>query len=153
MTAKYQQYLERNPDCVADLAYTLSQRRDYLPYRCFSITGNNSIGKISSMTKVPGTTPHLIMIFTGQGAHWYGMGKDLVENDAHFRNDIVAMDSILQGLKHPPTWSLLGKQITNRMHLTSILMTQMNLSSPQELTPSSGRRSHNQSAQQFKLRW
>jgi acyl transferase domain-containing protein len=49
------------------------------------------------------------MIFSGQGAQWPGMGKELIENDDFFRKDISAMDAVLQRLEHPPNWTIVGE--------------------------------------------
>lgn len=48
------------------------------------------------------------MVFSGQGAQWAGMGRELILSDKRFREDIEVMDSILQSLNDPPTWSILG---------------------------------------------
>jgi len=50
------------------------------------------------------------MIFSGQGAQWPGMGKELIATDPEFRKDIFAMDRILQGLKYPPDWTIESKE-------------------------------------------
>jgi acyl transferase domain-containing protein len=49
------------------------------------------------------------MIFSGQGAQWPEMGKDLIQIDPRFREDIRAMDDILQSLNYPPDWKIDGK--------------------------------------------
>lgn len=70
MTANYQQFVEQNPDSVADLAYTLANRREHLPHRSFSIINNGVMGNIAPPTKA-GQRPNLVMVFTGQGAQWH----------------------------------------------------------------------------------
>lgn len=50
----------------------------------------------------------VIMIFSGQGAQWAGMGRELL-TDRQFLKDIARMDTILHGLKHPPAWTILCK--------------------------------------------
>jgi hypothetical protein len=37
------------------------------------------------------------------------MGKQLIEEYASFGEDIYAMDRVLEGLPHPPPWTIRGK--------------------------------------------
>jgi len=48
-------------------------------------------------------------VFSGQGAQWPEMGKDLFDQDRGFRDDIEEMDRVLQSLRHPPTWTIAGE--------------------------------------------
>ena len=103
-------YLEEYPDRVLDMAYTLSQRRDHHVYRTFGIVGHDgAMGKTAAITKVPSTTPDLVMVFSGQGAQWSTMGKELVLTDMAFRRDIGEMNGILQSLSHAPAWNIEGQ--------------------------------------------
>ncbi|KAJ8066769.1 hypothetical protein OCU04_004157 [Sclerotinia nivalis] len=49
------------------------------------------------------------MVFSGQGAQWPEMGRDILLKDPEFRKDIAEMGQILQSLIHPPSWTLAGK--------------------------------------------
>jgi malonyl CoA-acyl carrier protein transacylase len=49
-----------------------------------------------------------VLVFSGQGAQWPGMAKELIENDKPFRDDLVKMDQVLKGLEFPPSWNLTG---------------------------------------------
>ena len=103
-------YLERYPDRVLDMAYTLAQRREYHIYRNFCIAGDDgTVAKAAATVKIPSTPPDIVMIFSGQGAQWPTMGRELVLTNPEFRNDIGAMDSILQALQYPPAWGLEGQ--------------------------------------------
>lgn len=98
-------YLDR----VLDMAYTLNQRREHHVYRTFCTVGDDrAMGKAAAVAKVPIVTPDLVMTFSGQGAQWPTMGRELVLKNSEFRSDIGAMDSILQSLQHPPAWSIKG---------------------------------------------
>lgn len=102
-------YLEKHPDRLLDMAYTLNQRREHRLYRSFCTVSEDGImGRAAAMTKVPTHTPELVMVFSGQGAQWPTMGGELILKDQEFRNDIEAMDSILKSLQYPPTWSIQG---------------------------------------------
>jgi acyl transferase domain-containing protein len=104
----YQEYLQLHPERLSDLSYTLALRREHLPYRAYSVVGGESVS-ISPFAKVSGSLSGVTMIFSGQGAQWPGMSKDLIETDSAFREDIMAMDDILQSLKHPPNWRIESK--------------------------------------------
>jgi len=107
----HREYIKLHPERLLDLAYTLSLHREHLPYRAFSIAAGGVITTNSSFTKVSSSVPDIVMIFNGQGGQWPEMGRDLVETDQKFREDIMAMDSILQSLKHPPNWKIESKSI------------------------------------------
>lgn len=94
-----------------DIAYTLALRRERLPHRSFSIVQDGDIiGSWESATVAAAKPAPVYMAFTGQGAHWAGMAKEMVLGDDLFRKDIALMDSILSGLTHPPSWSMMGKR-------------------------------------------
>lgn len=112
--SNYQEYIKLHPECLLDLAYTLSIRREQLPYRAFSVVLDGSITNISSFTKVSGTVPGVVMICSGQGAQWPEMGRELIQTDHKFRDDIRAMDKILQTLNYPPEWRIEGQNSLSR---------------------------------------
>ncbi|KAI5920277.1 hypothetical protein F4810DRAFT_438322 [Camillea tinctor] len=107
-------YLEQRPemfqkDLMADVAYTLGQRRSLLNWRV-AIPARRSfdlIDIINGHKLTPGkeTDPLRIgFIFTGQGAQWYGMGRELYEHYPVFTHAIDYADTCLQSLG--ATWSL-----------------------------------------------
>ena len=102
-------YIESHGDRLQDVVYTLNQRREHHLYRTYCIASvNGSISDTAPVAKLPTTTPDMVMVFSGQGAQWPAMGRELMLADPDFRNDIEAMDGILQTLKYPPLWSLEG---------------------------------------------
>ena len=112
LAANCQDYLKLHPERLTDLAYTLSLRREHLPHRAFSVAGNGISKDVSPFIKVAtGNVPEIAMIFTGQGSNWPGMGKEFIEADPKVREDIIAMDEILQSLKYPPDWRIEGKEL------------------------------------------
>lgn len=90
----YQTTMPRN------LAYTLCQRRSHLPWRvaivsdmCSSLAiALNSPDAVAM--RAPSKAPKIAFIFTGQGAQWYAMGRELLESHAVFR------DSIMRSTEH-----------------------------------------------------
>lgn len=113
ITQNYESYLEHHADSINDLAYTLAQRREHLKYRSFCVTDGSVPLEISPQTKsqAPSQTA---FIFTGQGAQWVYMGRQLMVDYPPFLANIRSMDEVLQKLEHAPPWSIEGIIIINR---------------------------------------
>ncbi|OJI89152.1 hypothetical protein ASPTUDRAFT_134297 [Aspergillus tubingensis CBS 134.48] len=103
---QFQQCVPESPQLAYDFAYTLALHREHLPYRAFGIWDHGAFSETSGLAKVPSRVPEVTMIFSGQGAQWAQMGKDLLETDVEFRRDIHAMDEVLQSFAYPPNWSI-----------------------------------------------
>ncbi|GAW12429.1 hypothetical protein ANO14919_017950 [Xylariales sp. No.14919] len=108
-------YLEQRPEMfqkalMADVAYTLGQRRSLLQWRVAipALRSFDLIEAIDSQRLAPGkeSDPLRIgFIFTGQGAQWYGMGRELYQQYPIFGNAIDYADVCLGSLG--ASWSLL----------------------------------------------
>ena len=61
--------------------------------------------------KAPTVAPDVAMVFSGQGAQWPGMGRDLIRSNKAFLDDIRTMDRILGTLSHPPEWTIEGDHL------------------------------------------
>nr|ALQ32976.1 putative polyketide synthase [Fusarium sp. NRRL 25184] len=105
----HQEWTAANPDCIANLAYTLATHRQYLPHRAFIVSQRETSIEISSPLKAPAGPLSLVFVFSGQGAQWPGMTKELIESDVAFRSDLNAMNSTLQKLEFPPSWNLIDE--------------------------------------------
>ena len=83
-------YLEQRPemfqrDLMSNVAYTLGQRRSFLPWRV-AVPATESFGLIEKISK--GTIqptkesgePRIGFVCTGQGAQWWAMGRELYES-------------------------------------------------------------------------
>jgi acyl transferase domain-containing protein len=106
---KYQNYLLNNSVLLKDVAYTLGAHRVHMLYKAFGIANapDNIPFEASPVTK-SNSSPVLAFVFTGQGAQWPEMGKELIEDYDTFRADIRAMDAALKQLKQAPSWKIEG---------------------------------------------
>lgn len=91
-----------NQHPLADIAYTLAAKRTKFSQRSFrivdsldSLHGMNHEGQIYT---VPPQNARLGFIFTGQGAQWHGMGRELL-NYRVFRDAIQYLDYVVSVLR------------------------------------------------------
>ncbi|RAH59477.1 polyketide synthase [Aspergillus piperis CBS 112811] len=86
-------------DC---LSHTLSSRRSWLEWRAYAVAEPDS-----DWTTIPGrmvcpgqciTSPNLAYIFSGQGAQWYAMGRELLDAYPTFFNSMHEANAYLQTL-------------------------------------------------------
>ncbi|KID66135.1 Highly reducing polyketide synthase gloL [Metarhizium brunneum] len=100
MIDNYRHWVERNPSKVADLAYTLARKRDHGPHRAFAIANGGAIETVSPPASIkPGTKPpNIVMVFTGQGAQWPQMGRQLWQSNETFKASIQHLDQCLQAV-------------------------------------------------------
>lgn len=65
-----------------NLVYTLDRKRTSMAWRSFAIIGSlvdlQRIDEIASSAQMAVSKPALCLVFTGQGAQWPGMGRELV---------------------------------------------------------------------------
>ncbi|KZZ87545.1 polyketide synthase [Moelleriella libera RCEF 2490] len=108
MTSQFRQWMEKNLDKIDELAYTLAKRREHLTYRSFMVASPGKIPDVASQgRRVGNAAPSLVMVFTGQGAQWPRMGRELLmREDLVFQNSIRALDSYLGLLPDAPEWTI-----------------------------------------------
>ena len=101
-------YLEKHPDAydafvMGNIAYTLGQRRSLFPWRS-AVSASNSkdlIALLSGNLDIfdGSKEPSVSLVLTGQGAQWYGMGRELLAASPVFRASIQLIDEILNALE------------------------------------------------------
>ena len=102
---------------LKDLVYTFSSRRSLMPWRHSIVTGTRQDllsslkPKILKLNRVT-SAPQLVFIFTGQGAQWHAMGRELLLTSSCFKRSICKSTWILQGLGAP--WSLLDELLRDK---------------------------------------
>ena len=101
-----------NDFVLADVTYTLTTRRSMFSHRGFAIadttSGKVEIDEDSFTTGKSGSTrlSRIGFVFTGQGAQWPHMGRELIDEFEVFRSSIRYQDYVLTQLPNPPTWSI-----------------------------------------------
>ncbi|PLN79543.1 hypothetical protein BDW42DRAFT_172734 [Aspergillus taichungensis] len=85
-----------------NLAHTLASRRSHLKWRSFALADPNKsfknlAGEFSPAIK-SSSSPRVAFIFTGQGAQWYAMGRELIPRYEIFRNTLADAGQYLKTL-------------------------------------------------------
>src|SRR5262249_19305312 len=120
LAAAYHEQLKHEATPFADLCYSASVRRSHHSYRLAIVgrtreelaerlstflRGEAATG-ISVGTKLPGPRKGLVFVFSGQGSHWLGMGRDLLAYEPVFRNRLEECDACLRQYAN---WSVIAE--------------------------------------------
>ncbi|GME32277.1 Lovastatin diketide synthase LovF 2 [Neofusicoccum parvum] len=107
-------YLDTKPPSdpaafLDSLAYTLAEKRTAMPWKTFAI-GSDAASLRASLASAPAAArssashvPRVALVFTGQGAQWFAMGRGLAVYEA-FAASLRAAERALRALGCP--WSL-----------------------------------------------
>ena len=107
MIFNFDSHVHSNRDNLPDLSYTLANGREHMPYRSFTIAASDGSTSLTPVTKINTLAGHLVMAFTGQGAQWPQMGRELLRHNSTFRNSIRATDQYLESFTDSvPQWRL-----------------------------------------------
>lgn len=100
-------YIEQHPEVfqkrlVNDMAYTLGERRTHLQWR-IAITASSCSGlanALNSISATPGVVatkePKVAFVYTGQGAQWAEMGKELMNSHPIFAKAVETCSNYLE---------------------------------------------------------
>ncbi|KAL1618817.1 putative Hybrid PKS-NRPS biosynthetic cluster [Neofusicoccum ribis] len=120
MLASYSEFLKTNESVnIRDVAWTLQSRRSALAFKT-AVSGQSSAEVIATIDAaldkkenlgVRASGPEklsILGVFTGQGAQWPTMGRDLIKASPYVREVIALMDKSLQELPEAdrPAWSI-----------------------------------------------
>lgn len=108
--ATLRDYLESNKDLIRDdflddLAFTLNEKRTSFMWKT-AVIGSSVTDLCHSLSdslkiRCSARRPTLAFVFTGQGAQWVGMGKELLHTYPAFSESISRIDKYLAELGAP----------------------------------------------------
>ncbi|ROW15068.1 hypothetical protein VPNG_03455 [Cytospora leucostoma] len=90
----------------ADLEYTLAYRRTRHFFRAYVLSDGPKFKESQVVYGKLGETPRIGFVFTGQGAQWPQMGRELLEKFPVALHTVQRLDEALQSMPEPPSWSL-----------------------------------------------
>ncbi|PLB45025.1 putative polyketide synthase [Aspergillus steynii IBT 23096] len=119
LAARYATAVDELSPHLVDLAFTLLSRRSTLSKTVYFVAssaeetkshlGQIATGEIQPVSSSPATTTTMLWIFTGQGAQWPQMGRQLLDCCPLFSAVIHECDRALACLPDPPAWSLVAE--------------------------------------------
>jgi iterative type I PKS product template protein len=129
-------YMAEHPEAsISDISYTTTARRIQHNWRMNVTASDVSQAKVLLKAKtqeefVPVTAqePKVAFTFTGQGSHYAGLGKDLLEHSSIFRTQINEMDNIAKMHGFPSFLPLINGSVKDISTLSPVV-TQLGLAS------------------------
>lgn len=123
LVESYTKFLRSDEVDIMDIAATLSSRRSQHPVRAtFSGVSKEKLqqeleGAISASStigerKQPSSHPRILGVFTGQGAQWAQMGRELILTSPLAKETINRLQESLDSLPDGPAWTI-ENELTN----------------------------------------
>ena len=99
-----------------DLAYTLARHRTQHFHRGYAVADGPTLRESQVVYGKRGPSPPIGFVFTGQGAQWPQMGRELLDKFPVARDTIKKLDQTLQLLPQgiAPLWTLEGELTQSR---------------------------------------
>ena len=116
---------------LENMLYTLSEKRSKLPWKSYFVCDSvpelarSLPEKLSRPMRSPRTAPKLGFVFSGQGAQWHAMGRELFIYPV-FKDSLCNADKFLRSLGCQ--WSLVGMFIRLALDSLSNQCLKMNFS-------------------------
>ncbi|KAF3768085.1 hypothetical protein M406DRAFT_80584 [Cryphonectria parasitica EP155] len=130
-------------DALRNLSYTLNTRRSLLAWRSAFVASNQTdlsteLGQGKAIKSKAGISSiQTAFVFTGQGAQWYAMGRELMNGSSIFRQSLDLSDhilrsrgckwSLLEELTKPEKESLVGRSEISQPATTAIQLALVDL--------------------------
>jgi thioester reductase-like protein len=116
----YRRLLRQSPDALDDICWSAGAAREHHSQRLVVTghTGREMRERLSDWLLLPedapgivsglaaSTTDPLVYVFTGQGAQWWGMGRQLLQREPLFRQTLEQIDALFVPLSG---WSLVER--------------------------------------------
>ncbi len=125
MAANLLDYLQSRPvqnesDFLDNLAFTLGQRRSVFPWASAQPASSvPALIKALSSSKMAPTrathAPAIGFVFTGQGAQWWAMGRELIAAYPLFRSSVLECEAHLR--QFGCTWDITGKPFASTFYV------------------------------------
>ena len=107
-----------------NLAYTLGQRRTLLPWRlaCSAAFSQELTASLDNNAQPVRSSkePNVGFVFSGQGAQWHGMGKELLSTYPVFKQTMRDVDACLKLLG--ATFSIIGTSHFNPFNVDNDIL-------------------------------
>ena len=103
--------ISNNQEFFDDLTHTMNSRRTAMDWRLAvtawdSDTLGDSLDPQKLRPRRAILNPRIGFVFTGQGAQWFAMGRELISKYTVFRNSLLSADNHFKQLG--ASWSLIG---------------------------------------------
>jgi acyl transferase domain-containing protein/acyl-CoA synthetase (AMP-forming)/AMP-acid ligase II/acyl carrier protein len=112
LSGAYAGFLRSHPEVsLSDFAYTANAGRSHFPFRLAVVAGD-AAEAIARLERHRGSTnrarvPKIAFLFTGQGSQYRGMGRQLFDSHAGFRQTLERCDELLRDYLPKPLLEVL----------------------------------------------